>query len=334
MDLYIAFNEQVRRMCLGRLGSWFVEYGLENAVNAWMRECNATWMDYVRRWCKWSSKLHRLEMFFFESFLNLLGPVITVCGMLRFRVIARKWNNFAGLSRSSPQRAHRVKVTAHHEFVKFSFFGSLFLWHWENSIRFWGSTRTKTQKPNNSNSNSNNSNHNNHNNNNNNIYFPLFFGHFSQFRAAPDPAGTRIASTEGATLVAGEGVATEMARSADFLDDMIRIERGKAALTLLMNQSLSIVPRGRITSRHAAAWSCHAATWQDLEWPGFSLQPSPSGQSKPLPSISAVFSKDVASRSQRWWTKTSAASTHTVHGQLPSRRQCQPLLPKPEEDIL
>ena len=115
---------------------------------------------------------------FFESFLNLLGPVITVCGMLRFRVIARKWNNFAGLSRCSPQRAHRVKVTAHHEFVKFSFFGSLFLWHWENSIRFWGSTRTKTQKPNNSNSNSNNSNHNNHNNNNNNIYFPLFLWPF------------------------------------------------------------------------------------------------------------------------------------------------------------
>ena len=33
MDLYIAFNEQVRRMCLGRLGSWFDECKLENAVN-------------------------------------------------------------------------------------------------------------------------------------------------------------------------------------------------------------------------------------------------------------------------------------------------------------
>ena len=75
MDLYIAFNEQVRRMCLGRLGSWFDECKLENAVNTWMRECNATWMDFVPRWCKCSSKLHRSEMFFFESFLNLLGPV-------------------------------------------------------------------------------------------------------------------------------------------------------------------------------------------------------------------------------------------------------------------
>ena len=68
-------------------------------------------------------------MFFFESFLNLLGPVMTACGMLRFRVIARKWNNFAGLNRCSPQRAHRVKVTTHHEFVKISFLGSLFLGH-------------------------------------------------------------------------------------------------------------------------------------------------------------------------------------------------------------
>ena len=69
---------------------------------------------------------HRSCTFFFASFLNLLGPVSAACGMLRFRVIARKWNNFAGLSRCSPQRAHRVKVTAHHEFVKISFFGSLF----------------------------------------------------------------------------------------------------------------------------------------------------------------------------------------------------------------
>ena len=69
---------------------------------------------------------HRSCTFFFASFLNLLGPVSAPCGMLRFRVTARKWNNFAGLSRCSPQRAHRVKVTAHHEFVKVSFFGSLF----------------------------------------------------------------------------------------------------------------------------------------------------------------------------------------------------------------
>ena len=301
------------RMCLGRLGSFFDECELENAVNAWMRECNATWMDFVPRCCKCSSKLHRSEMFFFASFLNLLGPVSAACGMLRFRVTARKWNNFVGFeplltTACTSSQSNRTSWICESFMFWFTSFLSLRkfnqVFEEAHAQKHKNPTTTTTTTP-----------------------------------AATTPAATTTTTTTSTFHFSlaisarggcgnGDGTVSRLPWTTWY---GLRERKQHWLFSWTYHRALC---QGRITSRHAATWSCHPAPWQDLEWARFSLQPSPSGQSKPLPSISAVFSKDVASRSQRWWTKTSAASTHTVHGQLPSRRQCQPLLPKPEEDIL
>ena len=68
-------------------------------VWAWKRcECMNAWMQcYLDGLCSQMVQMVIEVARFFASFLNLLGPVSAACGMLRFRVTARKWNKFCWL---------------------------------------------------------------------------------------------------------------------------------------------------------------------------------------------------------------------------------------------